>query len=107
MLEIGKIRAAKLYGTKAFKNRLNWAIADAESLPFEDNSFDLYTIAFGIRNCTHVDKVMPDSTAHIIYFSSFILLQVLAEAYRVLKPKGKNAKFSQVSSFIIYFRILF
>jgi 2-methoxy-6-polyprenyl-1,4-benzoquinol methylase len=106
MLEIGKIRAAKLYGTKAFKNRLNWAIADAESLPFEDNSFDLYTIAFGIRNCTHVDKVMPHSTAHIIYFS-FILLQVLAEAYRVLKPKGKNAKFSQVSSFIIYFRILF
>lgn len=39
------------------------------TIPIPDNSLDLYTIAFGIRNCTHID-------------------QVLSEAYRVLKPGG-------------------
>ena len=36
---------------------LSFAVGDAESLHFEDDSFDLYTIAFGIRNVTHIDKV--------------------------------------------------
>jgi SAM-dependent methyltransferase len=49
---------------------LRFQEANAEKLPFEDNSFDAYTIAFGIRNCTHVDEV-------------------LKEAYRVLKPGGR------------------
>ena len=40
-----------------------------KSEPIPDNSLDLYTIAFGIRNCTHID-------------------QVLKEAHRVLKPGG-------------------
>jgi demethylmenaquinone methyltransferase/2-methoxy-6-polyprenyl-1,4-benzoquinol methylase len=44
--------------------------ANAEALPFADKSFDAYTIAFGIRNMTHIDKV-------------------LAEAYRVLKIGGR------------------
>ncbi|KDN41877.1 hypothetical protein K437DRAFT_258100 [Tilletiaria anomala UBC 951] len=39
------------------------------SSPIPDNSLDLYTIAFGIRNCTHIDRV-------------------LQEAHRVLKPGG-------------------
>lgn len=49
---------------------LEWVCADAESLPFPDNSFDAYTIAFGIRNVTHIDKA-------------------IAEAHRVLKPGGR------------------
>ena len=64
MLEVGKLRVPPIY-----YNHLNWVTADAESLPFDDNSFDIYTIAFGIRNCTHPEKV-------------------LSEAFRVLKPKG-------------------
>lgn len=43
---------------------------NAETLPFESGTFDAYTIAFGIRNVTHIDKA-------------------LAEAYRVLKPGGR------------------
>uniref|UniRef100_A0A1I8B080 2-methoxy-6-polyprenyl-1,4-benzoquinol methylase, mitochondrial n=1 Tax=Meloidogyne hapla TaxID=6305 RepID=A0A1I8B080_MELHA len=62
MLEVGKLRVPPNYST-----HLNWVTANAESLPFEDNSFDIYTIAFGIRNCTHPEKV-------------------LNEAFRVLKP---------------------
>ena len=38
-------------------SRLNFVVGDGEKLPFDDNSFNLFTISFGIRNCTHVDKV--------------------------------------------------
>ena len=50
------------------------------SAPIPDASMDLYTIAFGIRNCTHIDRV-------------------IAEAYRVLKPGGIFAvlEFGKVS----------
>ena len=58
--------------------------SNAQALPveqFPDNTYDLYTIAFGIRNCTSV----PD---------------VLKEAYRVLKPGGTFAclEFSRVTN---------
>ena len=46
------------------------AICDAETLPFPSNSFDIVTVAFGLRNMTHKDKA-------------------LAEMCRVLKPGGK------------------
>ncbi len=49
---------------------LDWIVGDAMALPFADNSFDVYTISFGIRNVTRI----PDA---------------LAEAYRVLKPGGR------------------
>ena len=49
---------------------IEWVCGNAESLPFPDSSFDAYTIAFGIRNVTHIDKA-------------------LSEARRVLKPGGR------------------
>ena len=49
---------------------LIWAEENAEKLSFEDRSFDAYTIAFGIRNVTHID-------------------QALAEAHRVLRYGGR------------------
>ncbi len=49
---------------------VEWVCGDAENLPFEDNSYDFYTIAFGIRNVTNKDKA-------------------LLEAKRVLKPGGR------------------
>ena len=52
-----------------FKN-LNWIIAPAEKLPINDNSFDFYTISFGLRNTKDLNKS-------------------LAEAFRVLKPGGR------------------
>ena len=54
---------------KKFKN-LNWIKASAEKLPIKDNSFDFYTISFGLRNTKSLDKA-------------------IAEAYRVLKPGGR------------------
>ena len=52
-----------------FKN-LNWVIAPAEKLPLIENSFDFYTISFGLRNTKNLSKA-------------------LSEAYRVLKPGGR------------------
>lgn len=58
---------------------VDWVCGDAMQLPFEDRSFDVYTIAFGIRNVTRVEAA-------------------LAEAYRVLRPGGRFLclEFSQI-----------
>lgn len=76
MLEVGKAKAID-------NNHLNiqFIEGNAEKLPFDDNSFDYYTIAFGIRNVTNIDKAVR-------------------EAYRVLKPGGKFIcmEFSQVQN---------
>ncbi|KPV74673.1 uncharacterized protein RHOBADRAFT_31799 [Rhodotorula graminis WP1] len=68
MLEEGKKRFAKtMYHATP---QISFHLGNAEHLDgFADNSLDLYTIAFGLRNCTHPERV-------------------LAEAYRVLKPGG-------------------
>ncbi|KAL5771566.1 hypothetical protein ACOSP7_015720 [Xanthoceras sorbifolium] len=68
MLNVGKRRALER-GLGENKS-LVWVEGDAEALRFEDDTMDGYTIAFGIRNVTHIEKV-------------------LAEAYRVLKRGGR------------------
>jgi len=60
------VRRAEAKGERA----IEWITGDAEALPIPDASMDAYTIAFGIRNVTHIDKA-------------------LAEAQRVLKPGGR------------------
>lgn len=66
MLKIGEERLTN----KGWLKNLEFVIANAEALPFESNSFDLITMAFGLRNVTHQDKA-------------------LAEMARVLKPGGR------------------
>jgi len=66
MLAVGAERALK----KKLSGNLDFIEANAESLPFEDNSFDAYTVAFGIRNVPRIDVA-------------------LSEAFRVLKRGGR------------------
>ena len=66
MLRVGEKRAHE----QGYAERLSFVQGNAECLPFPDNSFDAYTIAFGIRNVTHID-------------------QALREAKRVLKRGGR------------------
>ena len=54
----------------AVAEQLRWVVGDAMALPFPANTFDVYTISFGIRNVTRP-------------------LDALREAYRVLKPGGR------------------
>lgn len=57
MLDVGKIRAERLGYTVEKGYDINWSQQDAEKLTFNDESFTAFTIAFGIRNVTHIDKV--------------------------------------------------
>ena len=66
MLAIGRARALD----QGILGGIEWLCADAERLPVADRSFDLYTIGFGLRNVTRIDKA-------------------LAEARRVLRPGGR------------------
>ncbi|OQV17476.1 2-methoxy-6-polyprenyl-1,4-benzoquinol methylase, mitochondrial [Hypsibius exemplaris] len=77
MLEVGKLRALQA----GLDSRIDWVHGNAEDLPFADDSFDAYTIAFGIRNVTHIERALD-------------------EAFRVLKPGGRFMclEFSQVTN---------
>ena len=75
MLEVGRDRAVD----KGYLSGIDWVAGDAMSLPVNSRTADAYTIAFGLRNVTHIEDV-------------------LAEAYRSLRPGGRFMclEFSQV-----------
>jgi demethylmenaquinone methyltransferase/2-methoxy-6-polyprenyl-1,4-benzoquinol methylase len=64
------IEGRKRAEAEAMQDSLDWVVGDAMDLPFENNTFDVYTISFGIRNVTRPQEA-------------------LNEAYRVLKPGGR------------------
>jgi len=66
MLTVGRDRAID----RGIISNIEWVCGNAESLSFPDDNFDAYTIAFGIRNVTNIDRA-------------------LAEAHRVLRPGGR------------------
>ncbi len=66
MMAIGKNKTAE----KGLSDRIRFMKADAEALPFEDESFDVVMVAFGVRNFTDLERG-------------------LGELYRVLRPGGK------------------
>ncbi|MCB1783298.1 MAG: bifunctional demethylmenaquinone methyltransferase/2-methoxy-6-polyprenyl-1,4-benzoquinol methylase UbiE [Alphaproteobacteria bacterium] len=66
MLSVGRDRSID----KGWGHDFSWVAGNAESLPLPDSSVDVYTIAFGLRNVTHIDTA-------------------LREAFRVLKPGGR------------------
>jgi demethylmenaquinone methyltransferase/2-methoxy-6-polyprenyl-1,4-benzoquinol methylase len=65
MLQLGKEKVAKL----GLQHKIELLVADSESLPFADNSFDAITVGFGVRNFEHLEKGIRDM-------------------HRVLKPGG-------------------
>lgn len=66
MILVGRNRAID----RGLLTGIDWVVGDAEALPVADSSMDAYSIAFGLRNVTRIDKA-------------------LAEARRVLKPGGR------------------
>lgn len=76
MLEIARNKQ------KDYQNNMKFFLADGRELPFEDNTFDIVTIGFGLRNIENYERV-------------------ISEIHRVLKPKGQilNLDFSCDKSF--------
>ena len=66
MVRVGRDRSVD----KGLLSGVDWTVGDALNLPFADNSMDAYTISFGLRNVTYIDRA-------------------LKEAHRVLKPGGR------------------
>jgi demethylmenaquinone methyltransferase/2-methoxy-6-polyprenyl-1,4-benzoquinol methylase len=66
MLDVGRARMAD----RGLAGNIEYVQANAECLPFPDNHFDCITIAFGLRNVTHIDAA-------------------LASMQRILKPGGR------------------
>ncbi len=66
MLDVGKEKMKK----RGVEKTIEMVLGDSENLPFEDNSFDAITVAFGVRNFENLEKG-------------------LKEMNRVLKPGGK------------------
>ena len=73
------IEGRKRAEASEMEQSLDWLVGDAMALPFVDNSFDVYTISFGIRNVTRPEDA-------------------LSEAFRVLRPGGRLMvlEFSQI-----------
>jgi len=73
------------YNLRNFKN-IKWFKSSAETLPVQDNTYDFYTISYGIRNVTDINKT-------------------LQEAYRVLKTGGRFMclEFSKIDNELINF----
>ena len=65
MLEVGRSKIK----SKNLSDKIEMILADSENMPFEDNTFDAITVAFGVRNFENLEKG-------------------LAEILRVLKPNG-------------------
>ena len=65
MLEVGR----KKISHKQLNDKIKMVLGDSENLPFDDNTFDAVTVAFGVRNFENLEKG-------------------LAEIRRVLKPNG-------------------
>jgi demethylmenaquinone methyltransferase / 2-methoxy-6-polyprenyl-1,4-benzoquinol methylase len=76
MVAVGERRVAKA----GLSERIRLQVGDAQALPFGPKMFDAYTIAFGIRNVTHIDTA-------------------ISEAFRVLKTGGRFMclEFSEVT----------
>ena len=79
MTESMLIEGRKRAEAERLSDRLDWIVGDAMALPFADNSFDAYTISFGIRNVVRVQDALD-------------------EAFRVLRPGGRLMvlEFSQI-----------
>ncbi|MBJ7879130.1 bifunctional demethylmenaquinone methyltransferase/2-methoxy-6-polyprenyl-1,4-benzoquinol methylase UbiE [Gelidibacter salicanalis] len=65
MLEVGRKKIAE----RKLSDKIKMILGDSENIPFEDNSFDAITVAFGVRNFENLEKG-------------------LSEILRVLKPEG-------------------
>ena len=97
MLRVGEERARKW----RFPAQVKFVEANAEELPFESESFDAYTIAFGIRNVPRIDKALSEAHRVLKRGGRFLCLEFskvdvagLEQAYRlfsdrVIPPMGR------------------
>ena len=71
MLELGRARALD----DGILAGIEWVCGDAEALPIADRSADLYTIAFGLRNVTHIERALAEARRVLKFGGRFLCLE--------------------------------
>ena len=71
MLEVGKTKIA----SKNLDSKIEMIVGDSENMPFEDNSFDAITVAFGVRNFETLEKGLKDILRVLKPGGTFVILE--------------------------------
>ncbi len=82
MLAVGRSRALD----RGILAGIEWVCADAEMLPAADRSADLYTIAFGLRNVTHIDAALAEARRVLSPGGHFLCLEFTPAVTPLLQP---------------------
>jgi demethylmenaquinone methyltransferase/2-methoxy-6-polyprenyl-1,4-benzoquinol methylase len=81
MLHVGKQKIKKLN----LENQIKMQLADSENLPFENNTFDAVTVAFGVRNFENLDKGLQEIQRVLKKGGIFVVLETSVPTFPVIK----------------------
>ena len=95
MLGVGKERASE----KPHLSGLDFVCGNAEALPVPDRAYDIYSIAFGIRNVTHIDKALRDARRALKPGGRFFILEFSPAVFPALKETYDKYSFSLIPRF--------
>ena len=90
MIQVGRSKAIDA----GILNGIEWIVGNAEKLPFEDNSFDMLDISFGLRNVTHIDTALSEFARVLRHGSRFYCMEFSPEISPLLKPLYEAYSFS-------------
>jgi demethylmenaquinone methyltransferase/2-methoxy-6-polyprenyl-1,4-benzoquinol methylase len=82
MLEAGRAKITRENGVSG----IEWITGNAEELPLPDGSVDIYSIAYGLRNVTHIDQALREAARVLRSGGRFYCLEFTSGVRRRLKP---------------------
>ena len=71
MLDIGKEKIKK----KGLESKIEMVLGDSENMPFDDNTFDAITVAFGVRNFENLEIGLKEILRVLKPNGSFVILE--------------------------------
>ena len=90
MVSVGRDRAID----RGIVDGIEWAVGDAEALPLAEASADAYTIAFGLRNVTRIDRALAEARRVLKPGGHFLCLEFSHLAWPALEPLYDRYSFS-------------
>jgi len=90
MVLVGRNRAID----RGIVHGVDWIVGDAEALPIADSSVDAYTIAFGLRNVTRIDRALQEARRVLKPGARFLCLEFSRLAWPWLEPLYDRYSFS-------------
>lgn len=90
MVRVGRDRAID----RGILGGIDWVVGNAEALPMAESSVDAYTIAFGLRNVTHIDLALAEARRVLRPGGRFLCLEFSRLAWRWLAPLYDRYSFS-------------